>query len=454
MSGTASSRRQRRHLHFDALLGLARQHFAQIPEQRRCPDFSLADALMAGLALFSLKDPSLLAFQRRALDHNLRRLFGLQAVPSDTQLRAILDDVSPDYLRPLFQDVFRQLQRGKVLEDYVFLEGCYLLALDGVEHFCSHKVHCPHCLTRRHHNGTVSYHHQLLGAALVHPDFPEVIPLAPEPICRQDGQGKNDCERNAARRWLRRFRQDHPHLPVIVVEDALSSNAPHIRDLKAARCHFILGVKEADHQHLFDQFYRLLDADRLGRLELVEHQTGTTHAYLFANGLRLNEANQEVQVNFLKYLEIPGEGDEREWTWVVDLALSQANVPLVARGGRTRWRIENETFNTLKNQGYHFEHNYGHGQNNLCTAFALLMMAAFLLDQVQQKCNPLFRAAWEKKGPKCALWEAVRHLFASFEVSSMREVYEGIAYGYKRPSLKVLIDQAGGQDGQEGDDTS
>src|SRR5436309_2975405 len=168
--------RLRRHLHFDALVSLVRQRFDQLSEQRRCPTFPLTDALMAGVALFSLKDPSLLAFQRRAVDHNLRSVFGLQAVPSDTQMRTILDAVDPGHLRPLFTDLFRQLQRGKVLEDYVFLEGCYLVALDGVEYFCSHKVHCPHCLTRQHTNGTTDYYHQLLGAVIIHPDFSEVIP--------------------------------------------------------------------------------------------------------------------------------------------------------------------------------------------------------------------------------------------------------------------------------------
>src|SRR4051812_40086033 len=123
MSQTALPRRQRRHLHFDALVQLARRRFEKLPEQRRCPLFSLADTLLAGLALFSLKDPSLLAFQRRALDHNLRSVFGLQAIPCDTQMRSILDGVDPDQVRPAFTDLFRQLQRGKVLEDYVFLEG-------------------------------------------------------------------------------------------------------------------------------------------------------------------------------------------------------------------------------------------------------------------------------------------------------------------------------------------
>jgi hypothetical protein len=442
MSLATSERRQRRHLHFDVLIDLARQRFQKISEQRRCPTFPLADTLMAGLALFSLKDPSLLAFQRRVRDHNLRSVFGLQAIPSDSQMREILDEVDPQQLRPLFKDIFRQLQRGKVLQDYTFLDGRYLVALDGVEYFCSKKVHCDHCMTRQHSNGEVSYYHQMLGAVIVHPDHPEVIPLAPESIQRQDGHTKNDCERNGARRWLKEFRKDHPHLDIIVIEDALSSNAPHIRDLRTAGAHFILGVKEADHQHLFEQFYQRLEAGQVEEVEEVDADTETIHSYLFVNGLTLNEANQEVEVNFLQYLEMDEEGELlRKWTWVVEVKLTKANVRLVMRGGRTRWRIENETFNTLKNQGYHFEHNYGHGYKNLCVVLALLMMAAFLIDQVQQRCNKLFKKAREQAGPMCALWEAIRHLFYSFKVGSMREIYEAIAFGYERPALQALIEQ-------------
>jgi len=434
--------RQRQHLHFDALIRQARQRFECIPDSRRQPDFSLPDTLMAGLALFSLKDPSLLAFCRRAVDHNLRSVFGLHAIPSDTQFRQILDDVEPDHVRPVFTDLFRQVQRGKVLEDYVYLEGCYLVALDGVEYFCSRKVHCRQCMIRKHNNGEVSYYHQMLGAAIVHPDFHEVIPLAPEPIQRQDGHKKNDCERNGARRWLERFREDHPYLDIIVIEDALSSNAPHIRDLKKARCHFILGVKPGDHAHLFEQVRQREQAGKAGVLEVVDTDTRITRRYVFVHGVSINEANQEVLVNFLRYEEINAQGEGKVWTWVTDLTLTKGNVERVARAGRARWKIENETFNTLKNQGYHFEHNYGHGEKNLCVVMALLMMLAFAIDQVQQKTNDLFRQAWQKTGPKCALWEKMRNLFASFEVASMREIYEALAFGYERPRLRPLVEQA------------
>jgi hypothetical protein len=454
MSLSTSPRRQRRHLHFDALIQRTRQRFETLAEPRRAPTFPLADTLMAGLALFCLKDPSLLAFCSRAVDHNLRSVFGLQAVPSDTHMREILDGVDPNGLRPAFRDVFRALQRGKVLEPFVFLEGCYLLALDGVEYFCSQKVHCAHCLTRTHANGTVSYYHQMLGAVLIHPDFSEVIPLAPEPIQRQDGQSKNDCERNAARRWLQRFRQEHPHLPVIVTEDALSSNAPHIRDLLEHHMHFILGVKEGDHAHLFAPFEQRLEDDQVKAVHEEDPVTGASRRWMFVNGVSLNESNQDVLVNLLVYVEVDAAGQVHAWAWVTDLTLRAGNVRQVARGGRARWRIENETFNTLKNQGYHFEHNYGHGYEHLAVVFALLMMLAFLIDQVQQRCNPLFRQAWAKKERKCALWEALRHLFAAFEVGSMREIYEAIAYGHVRPRLQPLVESARAGAGRSASDTS
>jgi len=303
MSQTTVLRRQRRALHFDALVQRVRTRFGKLPEQRRCPQFSQADTLMAGLALYSLKDPSLLAFQRRASDHNLRSVFGLQGIPCDTQMRTILDDVQPNQIRSVFKDIFRPLQRGKVLEDYVFLPEGYLVALDGVEYFRSAKVHCQHCLTCQHHNSEVSFYLQMLAAVILHPDWPEVIPLAPEPIQRQDGHHKNDCERNAARRWLKRFRQDHPHLSIIVVEDALSSNAPHIRDLQAANAHFILGVKPGDHQYLFEQ---VSQRERDGQAEVLQStdaNSGIIGRYTFLHHVSINDSNQEVRVNFLKYLD-------------------------------------------------------------------------------------------------------------------------------------------------------
>ena len=201
----------RQHLSADVLFRLVRSGFDSIPDHR-CADaeISLTDALMSAFAMFALKSPSLLAFDKQRAEGNLGRIYGMDRVPCDTQMREILDPVSPASLRPLFKSVFRPLQRGKALEPMAFLDGHYLLALDGTGYFSSKTIHCASCLQKVHRNGSMTYYHQMLGAAIIHPDVREVIPLMPEAIVQQDGTEKNDCERNAAKRFIAKLRKDHP----------------------------------------------------------------------------------------------------------------------------------------------------------------------------------------------------------------------------------------------------
>src|ERR1700730_13816247 len=398
-----SARKARKDLSADALFRLVRAGFDAVADTRSGEvAVPLADALMSAFAMFSLKDPSLLAFDQRRQDpnDNFRTIYGIDRVPSDTQMRTILDPVDPAGVRPLCGAVFRRLQRGKALERFVYLNGYYLLSLDGTTYFSSTAVHCPACLVKRHRGGGVTYAHQLLGATLVHPDLQEVIPLAPEPIVNQDGHTKNDCERNATRRWLKKFRQEHPHLPVIVVEDALSANAPHLQDLRAADVRYIIGVKPGDHAFLFQHLRAADEAGQTPTLTLVDPATGILHHFRFHNGVPLNESHPDEFVNVLEYWEIHPDGHVQYFSWITDFLLTPDTVDAIMRRGRARWKIENETFNTLKNQGYHLEHNYGHGEQNLSVLLALVMMLAFLVDQTQQLCCPLFQAALANMGAK------------------------------------------------------
>jgi len=401
----------------------------------------MADVLMSAFAMFSLKDPSLLAFdKRRCNDHNLKSIYNIQNIPCDTQMRTILDDVDPEALRPMFRDVFRQLQRGKVLEPMAFFKGCYLLSLDGTGYFLSEKIHSNSCLEKvNRKTGEITYYQQILGAAIVHPDFKEVIPLVPEPIIKQDGQTKNDCERNAAKRFIDKLRKDHPRLHLVLVEDSLSSNAPHIQELQKNDLHYILGAKRGDHSFLFDYVDA---AEKNGKTIQFEYTSkerpDIVHRFRFINQVPLNESNKDLLVNFLEYWEI-APNKTQHFSWVTDFTLRKENVYQIMRGGRARWRIENETFNTLKNQGYNLEHNYGLGKKNLSMVFAMLMMLAFLVDQTQQLCSALFRAAWRKLGSKRALWENMRSLFKDFELDSMEMIYKALFYGIKlqRPIIQT-----------------
>jgi hypothetical protein len=263
----------------------------------------------------------------------------------------------------------------------------------------------------------------------------------PEPIVKHDGTEKNDCERNAAKRLIVKLRQDHPHLKLIVTEDSLSSNAPHIHVLHDHKLHYILGVKEGDHAFLFEH---VAVAERAGRVTYYDRddpKTGLRHRFRFVSDVPLNESHADLRVNFLECWEWDGD-TVQHFSWVTDLRVNKGTVYQIMRGGRARWRIENETFNTLKNQGYHFEHNYGHGYQHLSVVFAVLMMLAFCVDQVQQVCCPLFQAVWAKLGSKRRLWERMRALFYDYALDSMRHLFEALLYGWKKTSPILAVDSS------------
>ena len=430
----------RKHLSADALFRLVRSSFANITDARgEEVEIPLTDALMSAFAMFSLKSPSLLAFDKQRIEGNLETIYGIPRAPCDTRMRERLDPVSPESLRPSFTSVFRQLQRGKALEDMVFLDGHYLVALDGTGYFSSPTIHCASCLQKVHRNGSITYYHQMLGAALIHPDVREVIPLMPEPIIKQDGTEKNDCERNAAKRFIAKLRQDHPHLKFIITEDSLSSNAPHIETLHDHDCHYILGVKEGDHAYLFKQVQAAEEAGRVTSYDRHDRAAGVVHWFRFVNDLPLNESRADIRVNVIDYWEV-GLDKVQHFSWVTDLRVSKRNVYTLMRAGRARWKIENETFNTLKNQGYNFEHNYGHGEQNLSVVLATMMMLAFLVDQTQQLCCALFRAVWTKLGSKRLLWERMRALFYDYRLESMCELLEALFYGFEKPRPILITD--------------
>jgi len=190
-------------------------------------------------------------------------------------------------------------------------------------------------------------------------------------------------------------------------------------------------AKESDHKNLFEEF-RALPGE-----EYEMRRDGKSHKFRFENKLSLNDANPDCIVNVLEYLEIPDKGKARRWVWVTDIHLSKNNVYQIMRGGRARWKIENETFNTLKNQGYQFEHNFGHGKRHLSTVFAYLMLLAFLIDQLQQLCCKQFKKALKKWKTKSRLWDKMKNYFFSFLIDSWDDFMTALAIGHK---TKLILD--------------
>lgn len=420
---------EKKQLSATGMLQKIRSVFAQVPEPPRSAQgvkvqISLSDCLMSGLAVFGLKFPSLLQFdesqEEETIRHNLSTLYGVKNAPCDTSMRERLDGVDTRTLRPAFTFIFSLIQRGKVLEDYKILDKYLAIACDGTGMFSSDTVHCENCCEKHHKDGRTTYYHQMLGAVVVHPDQKEVFPLCPEPISKVDGSTKNDCEQNAMQRLLVDFQREHPHLEVIFTEDALGAKGPYLRRILEIGAHFIVNVNPTGNPSLFEWLEGIsLEKKTIQtKMELIELQ--------FYNGLPLNDSDYNLSVNFIDCVIRDKKGKKTHFSWITDLLITQDNIYSLARTGRARWHIENETFNTLKNQGYQFEHNFGHGYKNLSHVFGLLMFLAFLIDQVQQRCCGLFQEALEKAKRKTRFWEKLRMYILEFQVDSWAGLYSAM----------------------------
>jgi hypothetical protein len=367
------------------------------------------DVLMSGFAMMYFQEPSLVQFQRSLDDeahtNNLKTLFHVSSIPKDSQMRDVLDEVDPDEIAPAFNLFFRPLQRGKHLEKYRVFDKYYVASIDGSEYFGSEAIHCPGCLKAE--KKTVRFAHKIVQPALMKPGIRQVIPLAPEEVRNTDGSDKQDCEINAAKRLLARMHQSHPKLSFIIVADGLYSKQPMIEEILSVSNHYVLVAKPTDHRKLMEWVNEMRLLSAVIHMEFTDRQ-GRVHVYEWINDVPLNDNKKTLAVNYFEYWIKEGDRTTYHNSWVTDFAIDDDNVEELVRIGRCRWKIENEVFNTLKNQGYHIEHNYGHGKKRLSFNFFLLNLLAFFMHQIFELTDPLYMAVRKKCGSKQAMWERLR----------------------------------------------
>lgn len=415
-------------LTFNSLRKVLSHCLNQLPDKRqalKC-DYSIHDAVMCGFACMYFQDPSLLHFEKQLRDEenrdNLMNLLDVQKIPESTQTRDLIDNVSSHQFNSVLKEYFSRLHESKHLYSYELFPGLYICSIDGTGYFSSGTIHCESCLTQKHDNGDITYSHKVLQAAIMHPDMRQVIPLMPEQICNTDGSTKQDCETNAGKRAVVKIRKDHPGLGLIIVGDDLFSKQPFIEALRREGMHYILIAKASDHvvmtRHInaLDQLHQKYLSDEKGR----------THLYEWTHKVPLNGNANPIITNFFRYTmtSIDKNGKEKinyRNSWVTDLEITQSNIATLVKGGRCKWKIENECFNTLKNQGYNIEHNYGHGKKNLCFNFYLLTLLAFFFHQIFELTDRLYKACREKFGSKTHMWETLRsyiriHIFESWQM--------------------------------------
>ena len=378
----------------------------------------MADIGLSAFSLFFMQSESFLSYQRGLEEgrktSNCRSLFGgagqgprpatlggvasggMTAIPTDNHIRAMLDPVPPSHLQAAFDGVLETLRRRGGLAPFQRLGGRLLIALDGTEYFCSQKLGCPHCLTRKRSNGKTESYHSMLAATIVAPGHAMALPLMPEFIAPQDGTDKQDCERNAAKRWLATHGGRVKDLKPIYLGDDLFACQPIAEAITASGGDFLLTANPAEasptcfagpgpkppppssHKALYD----FMDGATIEERTITQKVAGKrlTYRYRWFEKAPLRDGKDAMLVNWTGLTITDAKGKVTyDAAFVTSLPVTRDTVPEIVACARARWKIENESFNVLKSNGYHLEHNFGHGKQNLAMMFAAMNLLAFAI---------------------------------------------------------------------------
>jgi hypothetical protein len=359
--------------------------------------YQLTDALKSALSVFFFQHPSMLDFQtamkKKWKRCNLETMMGVNDIPSNVQITTLLDGINPDSVNSVFKRNLALVDEWGSLSDFRCLDGGVLLALDGVWYFVSEQIHCPHCLHKTTKDGVTIYYHTVLAGTLVKPGNTAVLPVAPQMIRNTDGQEKQDCELNAAKRWLRTHGDEYAWLSPTLPGDDLFSNYPFCKEALDKGYSFIFTCKEKSHLWLTETVNNSF-------LEETSRQewTGRHHlryTYQWLNGVQIRDNKETLLVNYLSLEVWNEELNKRTFynTWITNKTISKDNAAHLAACGRARWKIENEHNNVLKNHGYNLKHNFGHGKTHASEMYCLLNLLAFQMHSLLDISDEDYRKA-------------------------------------------------------------
>jgi hypothetical protein len=432
-------------LKFQEMVHFSRQSLEKAPDYRigKNSQYEIADAGLGAFSAFYMQSPSFLAHQRdmqkRKGQNNARSLFEMETIPSDGQIRNLLDPVEPSYLRTPFWGIYERLQEGKYLDDYRSVGGALLLSFDGTQYFSSQKIHCPSC-TVRVRKEQEYFSHLVLAAVLVAPGKEHVIALDPEFITPQDGHDKQDCEQQAIKRWVKRNAERFDPWQVTVMTDDLHSHQPLCELLAEHKMHFIMTCKTESHQALYQEVELLTKVEGAVQTMTTRRWTGRYHeqwTYRWVEQVPVRAGTKALRVNWCEITIVREDTGKQFYhnAWITSHKLTSKTVPEIVAAGRAHWKVENENFNVLKNRGYNFEHNYGHGKQHLSSVLLTLLLLAFLVHTVLHLSCLVYQAIRQALGPRRTFFNDLRALTRYLYFPSWDEL---LAFMYQQLELPPL----------------
>lgn len=408
-------------LNFARLLGWLHQLIAQIDDPRQPSNgtkFSLKDLMLGAFSVFYMQCPSFLEYQRQMHSRhghdNAQTLFGLEELPTSNQIKNVLDQIAVSLLFPIFHRIYVTLLRRGHLEQYKVLDGQLLLGLDGSEYFSSKRLYCKHCSTRTHRDGTVTYAHSAVLPMLVAPGIEHVISLAPEFIRPQDGAEKQDSETAASKRWLDKHACDFEGTKITVLGDDLYSRQPMVETCLAHHLNFIFVCLPTSHPELYEWVDYLEGINEVTHLE-TRGWNGRYHEicqYRYCHRVPLREEQPALLVTWCEVSIIRAADGKQMYhnAFITHHQLTDQNVAEIVSAGRARWKGENEGHNVLKTKGYHLEHNFGHGEQNLAAVLLTLNLLAFLFHTVLHLLDSGYQRMRKQRGTRQGFFQDIQSL--------------------------------------------
>jgi hypothetical protein len=377
----------------------------------------MEDAALSAFSIFFTQSPSFLdsqvRMQKQQGKNNAASLFGVHQIPSDNQIRNLLDPVPPETLFPLMATISNELYRDGYLERFRSINHTFLIALDGTDFFSSEKIGCPCCTQSVLKNGKTLNRHIAVTPVLVAPGQKDVIALAPQFVQPQDGHDKQDCELAASGRWLDQWGAHYASWGITYLGDDLYCHQPHCQRVIRQHAHFVFTCKPDSHATLYEwiaDFSRMggvttvVRSRRLGKKWLID-------TYRYVNQVPLRNSDDALMVNWYELVTTDAQGDVVfRNAWATSHLITDDNVVALATAGRARWKIENENNNTLKTKGYHFEHNFGHGNQYLSNLFATMILLAFLVHTTLDWIDAPYRAVRDSLPSRRTFFEHLRAL--------------------------------------------
>ena len=397
----------------------------------------MIDAGMGAFSVFFTQSPSFLSYQqdmkRLTGRCNAESLFGMRQIPCDNQIRSLLDPVAPSSLSPVFRENFEKLDRNGVLKDFRSHANNLLVILDGTQYFSSQTIHCEKCNSRELSNGKTNYYHSVITPVIARPGNAHVIPLAPEYIIPQDGKEKQDCEIEAAKRWVAENGYFLAKYGVTILGDDLFSRQPFIQALKDKNLRFILVCKPDSHVALYEMVEFLAANGVLGfyQKRRWNGEYGEIYSYRYANKLPLRGDQEALDVNWCELTVTREDTGEQLYknAFCTDFVVLETTVEAIVRDGRARWKVENENNNTLKTNGYHLEHNFGHGSQHLASLLLTLNLLAFLFHTVLDLVDEKYRLLRKTLRTRRKFFQHIETLLCYIQFSSWDELFTFMCKG-------------------------